>query len=136
MIADADHIVDLIPIIIGVQAIAGQGALGILQLADAAGEMETIYCVGQVALAYHINGIVVDHHGDIHIHIQLVGARFQLFAYLFPLPAIPIGHMGEDGVIRLQVAQFRQFILGAAIAADELCTLTFGLAFRVAVGHL
>ena len=45
LVADADHIADLIPVIVGIQAVAGQRALLVVQLAITAGEAEAVLAV-------------------------------------------------------------------------------------------
>ena len=87
-----------------------------------------------MALAHPIDGVVIDHHRNIHIDIQPVGTRFQFFADFLPLPAIPIGDVGKLGIFCRQSAQLCQSVLRTAIAADQLGALAPGGAFRHAVG--
>ena len=44
-IADADHIADLIPVVVGIKAVAGQRTLGIVKPSVAAGKMEAVFIV-------------------------------------------------------------------------------------------
>ena len=66
-VTDADDIADLVPIVVGIQAEAALRLLAVIQLAVAAGQVEAGIVVGQMALAYHINCLVVHLHGDGHV---------------------------------------------------------------------
>ena len=57
VVANADHIANLIPIIVRIQAVAGQWTLFILQFTIAAGEPEAVFVVDQLTLAHHIEGL-------------------------------------------------------------------------------
>ena len=52
VVTDTDGIGDFVPIVVGIQAVAGLGTLGIVQAAIAAGEVEAVAVMGQVALTY------------------------------------------------------------------------------------
>ena len=95
VVADADAVVDLIPVVVGIQAEAGLGLLGIIQAAAAARQMKAGMVMGQMALPYHINCLVVHLHGDGHIGVQMVRAAFNIRRHLLPLPAVPVGDMGD-----------------------------------------
>ena len=113
---------------------AGNGTLGVIQLAVAAGEPEALFCVDKSALTHHVEGIVIDQHGNIHFHIQPILAIFQFFPNFLALPVIPERHMVENTVFRLQKAGLRQFILCAALMAGQVDTLALHLSLCTAMG--
>ena len=98
VIANANAVCDLVPIIVCIEAIAALRLLGIVQLAVTAGQVEAVLIMGYPAAAHLINRLVVHLHGDIHIGAKAVCTVFDLCADLLPLPAIPIGDMGNFGL--------------------------------------
>ena len=98
MVADAQHIADLVPEIVGVQAVRGLGLLEIVQFPVAAGQVEAVFIVVQPAFAHAADLAHVDHHADLHGNIKLICAAFQLLTHALPLPGVPVRHVGERGL--------------------------------------
>ena len=95
VISDTNHIVDFIPVVVRIQAVAGLRFLGVIQTPITARQVESVPVMGQVALSYHINSLIVYLHGNCHIFIQTVGSVQDLLPNLLPLPAVPVRNVSN-----------------------------------------
>ena len=93
-IADGYHISDLIEIIIGIDAVRGKRGLGIIQLTVASGQMETLGVMEQMPLSHMVHSLIINHHINVNINVQLILPTLDRTLDLLALPGKPIGDMG------------------------------------------
>lgn len=74
LVADADHIADLVPEKIGVEAVGGKRFLMIIQFSLAARQMKTVLGMGEGPFAHLADLIRVDKHIDCDGNFHAVGA--------------------------------------------------------------
>ena len=136
IVADADGVSNFVPVVIGIQAVAAQGLLGVVQPSVTAGEGEAVQIVNQVAFAYHVDVLEIHQHTDLNIRIQQIGSIHNFLPHLLPLPAEPVGDMGEFGFAfqSFQLADGGQLIFLATLAAGQVDAPAFHVAFRTAMG--
>ena len=137
-IANADAVSHFVPVIVGIDGVAGLGRLAVIQLAVTAGQVEAGSVVGQMALTHPVDGLVVHLHGDVHIDIQLVSAIHNVLGHLLPLPAVPVGDVADLGVAfhRRHLAVGLQLPGLAAMGAGDGGTLAQHPGLGAAVGAL
>ena len=58
-IADADTVGHFVPVVVGIEGVAGLGGLAVVQLAVAARQVEAADVVGQMALANAVDRLVI-----------------------------------------------------------------------------
>lgn len=136
VVADTDGVGNLVPIVVGVKAVAVQGFLSVLQPVLTAGEGETVQVMDQPAFAHHVDMLEVHQHGDVHFGIQFVLAVQDLLTDLRPFPGEPIGDVGEFrfALQGLQLADGGQLVDLAAGVAGQVDAAALGLALCAAVG--
>ena len=92
-ISDADHICYFIPIIVGVQAVVGFGALHNIQSSITTGEMESPDIMGQGTLTHGVDCFIVHLDGNIHFALKRISPLQNLLPNLLPFPSVVIGDM-------------------------------------------
>ena len=137
-VADADDVAQLVPVVVGVEAVALVGGPPEAELPLTAGKGEAAQILPQPPLAHQIDGLEVHQHADLHRRIQQVGPGLQLPAHLRALPGVPVRDVGEFRLPREgpHLAQGVQLIFLAAGMAGEAGALALGLALGEAVGAL
>ena len=95
MIANADHIAKLIPKIVSIKAIRGEGLLRIVKLSVASRKVKSVCIVHESSLAHLVDCFHVHHHSDVHFDIKRILPRLDLTANTLTLPYVPIGNMVE-----------------------------------------
>ena len=94
--------------------------------------------MGQPACAHLVNGLVVHHHGDVHIDVEAVGAVQDLLPDLLPLPGVVVRDMAELGhpLRGFQLPQGGEGVGLPAVFAGQGGALSQGLALGAAGGAL
>ena len=99
-VADADYIAELIPVVIRIQAVAGERLLPVIQCAAASGKVKAILRMGQDTLSHAIEGIQIRQHTDINRNLQMVCTVQQLFPHTLTFPVVPVRDVSKYACLR------------------------------------